>query len=280
MRGVSVLALLCAHALLAPDVASAQLVEPGEYDQFVGVFLYRPKDSGWTGAVASKGSRELRAQLELEWQGDYGSQADVSKNSGALGLTYNFGASSWDTPFDWRVALSGGLEHQRAAQDPDGDVENRFNPFGSAKLILFGARPLRTAVRQIAGADADVTTVELAWVVDASLQTAEAIQPDSIPAQRLFLSPSVVAWLSVIPAFTAARADIEPTQFYRVVLKNELVLLAARGDGMSKAHWDASATYFLTAANGIMVRHFRGYFDHNLRDYKRVTSVMLVWKFQ
>ena len=93
MRSVWVIALLC--AVLVPDVASAQLVEPGEYDQFVGVFLYRPRDSGWIGAVASKGSRELRPQLELEWQGDYGSQSDVSKNSGALGLTYNFGATSW-----------------------------------------------------------------------------------------------------------------------------------------------------------------------------------------
>jgi hypothetical protein len=278
MRGVWVIALLCAG--LVPDVASAQLVEPGEYDQFVGVFLYRPRDSGWIGAVASKGSRELHAQLELEWQGDYGSQSDVSKNSGALGLTYNFGATSWDTPFDWRVALSGGLEHQRAAQGPDGGVENRLNPFGAAKLILFGARPLQTAVKQIAGASADVTTVELAWVVDASLQTADAIRPDSRAARQLFLSPSLVAWLSVIPGFTAARADIEPTQFYRVVVKSELALLAARGDGMSQGHWDASATWFLTAANGIMVRHFRGYFDHNLRDYKRVTSVMLVWKFQ
>lgn len=278
MRRVGVIALIC--AALVPGVASAQLVEPGEYDQFVGVFLYRPRDSGWTGAVASKGSRELRPQLELEWQADYGSQPDVSKNSGALGLTYNVGATSWDTPFDWRVALSGGLEHKRSEQSPDGDLENRLNPFGGGKLILFGARPLQTAVRQVAGAGAEVTTVELAWVVDASLQIADAIRPDSGPAQRLFLSPSLVAWLSVIPAFTAAQADIEPTQFYRVVLKSEVVLLAARGDGMRKSHWDASATYFLTAANGIMIRHFRGYFDHNLRDDKRVTSVMLVWKFQ
>lgn len=278
MRRVGVIALIC--AALVPGVASAQLVEPGEYDQFVGVFLYRPRDSGWTGAVASKGSRGLRPQLELEWQADYGSQPDVSKNSGALGLTYNVGATSWDTPFDWRVALSGGLEHKRSEQSPDGDLENRLNPFGGGKLILFGARPLQTAVRQVAGAGAEVTTVELAWVVDASLQIADAIRPDSGPAQRLFLSPSLVAWLSVIPAFTAAQADIEPTQFYRVVLKSEVVLLAARGDGMRKSHWDASATYFLTAANGIMIRHFRGYFDHNLRDDKRVTSVMLVWKFQ
>ena len=278
MRRVWVIALTC--SVLAPGVASAQLVEPGEYDQFVGVFLYRPRDSGWIGAVASKGSRELRAQLELEWQGDYGSQPDVSKNSGAFGLTYNVGATSWDTPFDWRVALSGGLEHKRSEQSPDGDVENRLSPFGGGKLILFGARPLQTAVRQVAGASAEVTTMELAWVVDTSIQAADAIQPDSRPAQRLFLSPSLVAWLSVIPAFSAAQADIEPTQFYRVVLKSELVLLAARGDMMSKAHWDASATYFLTAATGVMIRHFRGYFDHNLRDYKLVTSVMLVWKFQ
>ena len=173
------------------------------------------------------------------------------------------------TPFDWRVALSGGLEHKRSERSPDGDVENRLNPFGGGKLILFGARPLQTAVTTGRRAGAEVTTVELAWVVDASLQTADAIQPDSRAARRLFFSPSLVAWLSVIPAFTAAQADIEPTQFYRVVLKSELVLLAARGDGMSKSHWDASATYFLTAANGIMVRHFRGYFDHNLRDDKR-----------
>jgi len=277
-RRIWIIAQVC--AALIPSVASAQLVEPGEYDQFVGVFLYRPKDSGWIGAVASKGSRELRPQLEIEWQGDYGSQPDVSKNSGALGLTYNVGATSWDTPFDWRVAVSGGLEHQRSEETTDGNLENRFNPFGGGKLILFGARPLHTAVRQVAGAGAEVTTVELAWVVDTSLQTAPAVQPDSQPAQRLFLSPSLVAWLSVIPAFAAGRADAEPTQFYRVVLKSELVALAARGDGMRKTHWDGSATYFLTAATGIMVRHFRGYFDHNLRDYKRVTSAMLVWKFQ
>ena len=276
-RQVWAVALMCA---LLPGIASAQLVEPGEYDQFIGAFLYRPRDSGWTGAIASKGSRELRPQLELEWQADYGSRSDVSKNSGAFGLTYNVGATSWDTPFDWRVAVSGGLEHKRSELSPDGDLENRLNPFGAGKLILFGARPLQTAVRQVAGAGAEVTTVELAWVVDASLQTADAIQPDSRAARRLFLSPSLVAWLSVVPAFSAAQADVEPTQFYRLVLKSELVLLAARGDGMRKGHWDASATYFLTAANGIMVRHFRGYFDHNLRDDKSVTSVMLVWKFQ
>ena len=278
MRRAWTIALLC--AALLPGIAAAQLVEPGEYDQFVGVFLFRPKDSGWTGAVASKGSRELRPQLELEWQADYGSQSDVSKNSGAFGLTYNFGATSWETPFDWRVALSGGLEHRRSEEVPDGDIENRVNPFGAGKLILFGARPLQTAVRQVAGAGADVTTVELAWVVDASLQTADAIQPDSRARRRLFLSPALVAWLSVIPAFTSPQADSEPTQFFRVVVKSEVALLAARGDGMRKSHWDASATYFLTAANGIMVRHFRGYFDHNLRHDKRVTSVMLVWKFQ
>ncbi len=278
MRSVWAIALVC--AALVPSVASAQLVEPGEYDQFVGVFLYRPRDSGWTGAIASKGSREIRPQLEIEWQGDYGSQSDVSKNSGAFGLTYNVGATSWDTPFDWRVAVSGGLEHQRSGETPDGNLENRVNPFGAGKLILFGARPLRTAVRQVAGAGAEVTTMELAWVVDTSLQTAPAIQPDSQPARRLFFSPALVAWLSIIPAFGEARTDIEPTQFYRVVLKSELVALAARGDGMRKGHWDASATYFLTAATGIMVRHFRGYFDHNLRDYKLVTSALLVWKFQ
>ena len=278
MRRAGIAALI--WSVLVPGAASAQLVEPGEYDQFVGVFLYRPRDSGWTGAVASKGSRELRPQLELEWQGDYGSQSEVSKNSGALGLTYNVGATAWETPFDWRVALSGGLEHQRTEESPDAGVENRVTPFGAGKLILFGARSLRTAVRQVAGGGAEVTTVELAWVVDASVQTANAIEPDSSAARRLFFSPALVAWLSVIPAFTAARAGFEPTQYYRVVLKSELVLLAARGDGMRQTHWDGSATYFVTAANGIMVRHFRGYFDHNLRDYKRVTSVMLVWKFQ
>lgn len=270
------IALVC--SVLAPGVASAQLVEPGDHDQFVGAFLYKPRDSDWTGAVASKGSLELRPQFEIEWQGDYGSESDVSKNSGALAFTYNVGATSWDTRFDWRVAFTGGVEHKRAVEEADGDLEDRFDAFGAGKFLIFGASPLLTAVRQVAGGDSEVTFMDLAWVVDASIQTADAILPDSRAARRMFFSPSAVAWLSVIPAFSTARTDTEPTQYYRVVVKGEAVLVA--GDGLSRSHWDASATYYFTAANGIMVRHFSGYFDHNLRDEKSVTSVMLVWKFQ
>ena len=58
------------------------------------------------------------------------------------------------------------------------------------------------------------------------------------------------------PAFTSPQADSEPTQFFRVVLKSEVALLAARGDGMRKSHWDASATYLPNRGEGIMVRHF------------------------
>jgi hypothetical protein len=45
-------------------------------------------------------------------------------------------------------------------------------------------------------------------------------------------------------------------------------------------HWDASAVFFFTPGNGVMLRRFSGFFDHNLRDRKDATTLSLVWKFR
>jgi hypothetical protein len=46
-----------------------------------------------------------------------------------------------------------------------------------------------------------------------------------------------------------------------------------------RGHWSASLTWFFTPKNGLELRQFRGYFDHNLRDRKEVTAVAFVWFF-
>jgi hypothetical protein len=48
----------------------------------------------------------------------------------------------------------------------------------------------------------------------------------------------------------------------------------------TEGHWDGSIVYFFTPANGVMLRRFDGYFDHNLRDRKTATTVNIVWKFR
>jgi hypothetical protein len=52
------------------------------------------------------------------------------------------------------------------------------------------------------------------------------------------------------------------------------------GDLDGERHWDTSLTFFFTPANGIMLRRFGGFFDHNLRDRKKATTVNIVWKFK
>ena len=129
MRRAWTIALLC--AALLPGVAAASSssgrVQPVRRRLSLPAERFRVDR-----AVASKGSRSSPADGARR-QADYGSQSDVSKNparSAYLQLRRDLG----ETPFDWRVALSGGLE-PGARGGPDGDIENRVS-HSAPKLIL------------------------------------------------------------------------------------------------------------------------------------------------
>jgi hypothetical protein len=274
-----------AACLLVSTVASAQLADAGRSDQQVGVFLLRSDETAtWAGGVTSKGDVGIDAgrRFNVSWQLDYGSlgakrvspsatqpsrEAAVSKNSGAYTLSYvrRFGAA-------WRVTANGGVEHKRTvAPSDDTAVKHSVDPIAAVAVRNVGARLL--------GADPD-KAAEFAWSLQATLASAGAVLP-AREARRFFFDPVAVGWLSMRPATRSASPTAEPELYYRVQLRGEAALMRGLGgDAGYKAHWEASLVYFFTPANGIMLRRFDGYFDHNLRDRKGATTVNLVWKFK
>jgi hypothetical protein len=125
-----------------------------------------------------------------------------------------------------------------------------------------------------------VTDILLTWSAQPTLQTADVLAPDGSESRRLLFDPALVAWLSLLAVVPESDSETaEPTQFYRFVLKAAGAAMLPLASDPRRASWDVSATCFFTRSNGVMVRHFAGYFDHNLRDRKQVTSVMLIWKF-
>src|SRR5262249_49658119 len=105
--------------------SAAQLTEPGKNDQFVSFFGTYTADTGFSGAVASKGDQPMswegkRTPFATTWQLDYGSlgtkrvtptgtapakETAVSKNSGDYTLSYKY---RWRQQI--RLALEGGVE--------------------------------------------------------------------------------------------------------------------------------------------------------------------------
>jgi len=96
----------------------------------------------------------------------------------------------------------------------------------------------------------------------------------------MFFDPVAVLWLSFLPGRIAREPDQQPRMFYRVQLRAEgAAMQPFDGNIDAQAHWDGSVVFFFTPANGLMLRRFSGFFDHNLRDRKDATTLNLLWKF-
>jgi hypothetical protein len=228
-------------------------------------------------------ARRVPGDLKFTWQLDYGTfgekrvtptsaepgrEAAVSKNSGIYTVSYV--RLSGPT---WRFTADGGVEHKRVANEANPDrIDNPLSAIAAASIRNVGAR--------LVGSDPD-RAPEIAWSLQASLANAGAILPDAGEKRRFFADPVAVLWFSFWPRSLAATAGQEARLFYQLQLRGEIAgMRVLESDGAAEGHWDASLVYFFTPANGIMLRRFEGYFDHNLRDRKSATAINILWKFR
>jgi hypothetical protein len=272
---VGILALtLCATA------AEAQLTDPGSDERLVGVFFQKGKSDEWRGGIVSRGDQKLEThgRMKFTWQLDYGStggeqvtpsgtttsrEADVSKNSGVYTVSYVRVFHS-----AWRVTGDAGLEHKRLLNG--GSREDVASALVNGSIRSIGSRLL--------GADAD-RAPELAWSLQTNISTTEVIATTA-ESREVFFDPVAVLWLSFLPGRIPREPDQQPRMFYRVQVRAEgAAMQPFDGNIDAQAHWDGSVVFFFTPANGLMLRRFSGFFDHNLRDRKDATTLNLLWKF-
>jgi hypothetical protein len=260
--------------------AEAQLTDPGSDDRLVGVFFQKAKSDDWRGGIISRGDQnlQLHGRMKFTWQLDYGSsgddqvtpsgattsrEADVSKNSGVYAVSYVRVFRS-----AWRITGDAGLEHKRLLK---GGLRDDV-----ASALVNGS--VRNIGSRLLGADADRAS-ELAWSLQTNISTTKAIATTS-ESREMFFDPVAVLWLSFLPGRIAREPDQQPRMFYRVQLRAEgAAMQPFDGNIDAQAHWDGSVVFFFTPANGLMLRRFSGFFDHNLRDRKDATTLNLLWKF-
>jgi len=263
--------------------AEAQLAGPGKNDQFLGLFLQNAGgETGWVGGVTSKGDADLNStkSFNFTWQLDYGSAATkqitasgavpvrepaVSKNSG----DYTFGYARRYGP-TWLVTADAGVEQKRTITD-SGDFENSAAFLGNGSIRNIGARKLGSQ-----------RNPELSWLLQANLTTTDALAVDGEEPRTVFFDPVGVVWLAFLShVIPAATPQADPLLTYRFLFRAEVAAMRAFDPDLDgEGHWDTSITFFFTPSNGIMLRRFSGFFDHNLRDRKRATTLNIVWKFK
>jgi hypothetical protein len=260
--------------------AEAQLTDPGSDDRLVGVFFQKAKGNDWRGGIVSRGDQrlEVHGRMKFTWQLDYGSsgddqmapsgasssrEADISKNSGVYTASYVRVFRS-----AWRITGDAGLEHKRLSKG--GSLDD------VASALLNGS--IRNIGSRLLGADADHAP-ELAWSLQTNLSTTKAIATTA-ESREMFFDPVAVLWLSFLSGHIPREPDQQARMFYRVQVRVEgAAMQPFDGDIDAQAHWDGSVVFFFTPANGLMLRRFSGFFDHNLRDRKDATTLSLLWKF-
>jgi hypothetical protein len=268
-----------------PSVSLAQIADPGDNDHFVSLFGTYTAANGLAGSVSSKGEYTFRhgpkgqrndLPFHFDWQLDYGSlgtkrvtatdavpgdEPDISKNSGEYTVSYK---RRWLSQV--RLAVDGGVEHKRLRDSDTNDPKNDWGPIAAVGLRYLGAR-------FVCGDPNNCP--EFAWTVQGTAAAADMVLEADEPTTEAFLEPLAVVWLSFLTARDAKGL------FYRLRLRGEVAAMSAATAGDAHGgHWDASLIYFFTPANGVGIRRFSGYFDHNLRDKKEATTLMLVWKFK
>ena len=273
------LLLLLAMAIAAQP-AEAQLADAGgTADEAISVFFQKAKGDEWRGGIATHGEQALKSDsVRFNWQLDYGSLAgkratpsgvtpgkeiDVSKNSGVYTVSYVRNYSE-----RWRVKADTGVEHQRV---PTSNLTtgNRTNAIVNVSLRTIGAKTLWRGNLEPQGA----------WLLQTNLATSKALTLER-QVRTVFFDPVSVGWLSFLPSYLTV-PDQTRILFRRIQLRAEFALMRPlTADIGAAAHWDASVVFFFTPGNGIMLRKFSGFFDHNLRDRKDATTFSLVWKFR
>lgn len=260
--------------------AEAQLVDAGgTADEILSVFFQKANDDGWRGGIATRGEQTAGApSVRINWQLDYGSlgservtpsgtatsrESDVSKNSGVYTISYVRNHSD-----RWRVKADAGIEHRRAL-NADQAREDRATVIVNGSLRYIGAQSLRRGGLE----------PQASWLLQGNIATSSALAPEG-EARALFFDPVVAAWFSFLPGYVS-KPDQPRLLFRRIQFRAELAAMGPFDRDLdAKAHWDGSVVFFFTPGNGMMLRRFSGFFDHNLRDRKAATTVSLLWKFR
>jgi hypothetical protein len=260
--------------------AEAQLADAGgTSDEAISVFFQKAKGDAWRGGVATHGEQALKSEsVRANWQLDYGSvggrretpsgvtpgkELAVSKNSGIYTLSYVRNYSE-----RWRLKGDAGVEHQRTAT-ADLGTDNRVNVIANASVRTIGAKTLWRGNLAPQGS----------WLFQANMATSKALTLHR-EVRTVFFDPVSVGWLSFLPGYITA-PDQTRILFRRIQFRAELAWMRPfNADINAAAHWDASAVFFFTPGNGMMLRRFSGFFDHNLRDRKDATTFSLLWKFR
>ncbi len=272
--------LLLLAMVIGTQPAEAQLADAGgTADEAISVFFQKATGDVWRGGIATHGEQDLTSDsVRFNWQLDYGSlggaratpsgvtpgrEIDISKNSGVYTVSYVRNYSE-----RWRVKADTGVEHQRV-QTSALMTDNRMNMLVNASVRTIGAKTLWRGNLE----------PQCSWMLQANLATSNALTLER-GVRTAFFDPVSVGWFSFLPGYLTA-PDQTPILFRRIQLRAELAWMRPFSTDIGAAgHWDASAVFFFTPGNGVMLRRFSGFFDHNLRDRKDATTFSLVWKFR
>lgn len=270
--------------LIGAQPAEAQLGDAGgTADEVISLFFQKPKADDWSGGVATRGEQALNTlPVRFNWQLDYGSlgpkrvsptgltpgkEADVSKNSGLYTVSYVRTYGDW-----WRLKADTGVEHKRVLNaDLTRDNQTHWIVNGSLRNIY--AKTIWRGNIEPQGS----------WLLQANVATSKALTASG-EVRKIFFDPVAVAWFAFLPGYVIVEKDDGTTQrilFRRIQLRAELAAMRPfDGDIDAEAHWDGSIVFFFTPGNGVMLRRFSGFFDHNLRDRKDATTISLLWKYR
>lgn len=290
----------------------AQTLDPGKEDQFLRASLFHNRTSGQLiGGISGrmqfnlqpqpgKGDKVRNAQQVVRYvtfgviEFDYGSiskkrvtptgevpenEGDASSNAGKAALLYgrSFGRGGVDSRS--LMGLEGGIEHKRFRKREVIGADTVFreeggsaSPFGGLfgrfhRSHLFGGRK----------GNADSMN-EFTWLLEARILSSQSLLPSSEKRRRTFADPKATLWVSLIPVIPS-QGEVELPLYHRVLFRMSGALSHSLGARVGdRANWDTSLTYFFQKSFGVELRHFDGYFAHNLRDRKVATSLNLILK--
>ena len=293
-------------SMMITTSANAQLVSLGKKDQFLRLSAF--KSSGTSGLVGAFSGRVERgydtslgsngdqvnkpAGLLYSLQFDYGSLAktvltatgteienegDAAKNSGVASISYV-------RRLGFRQALFAdlGVEHKRfrmqetvAGQTIFRGVDNKVSPTAGLRFRYLGsfpqADPNQAAQRSV-----------FAYLLQPGITVASALTPAGNTKHSGFIEPTAV----LLYTYSSPREQEGElpllTPLFQARVQAGMMYPLGSVD-RERANIEASVSYFFQSdakrKSGIELRHFNGYFEHNLRDRKKVTSLNLILFF-
>jgi hypothetical protein len=219
---------------------------------------------------------------------------DVSKNSGTATLSYVRRMGPATSGAQFLFALDGEVEHKRFREEKmvggkavTGDVLNSFSPVAGGRLRYLNSLLVDLTHLRPARGGGDRAWPELTYWLQVRTLTTEMLVSGNTATREGSLDPTAHVELTT---FRLVKRTIKKKGGEKERITELLPFLRGRAEGgfiqpigpagSVRGNFDVGVTYYFTSKAGIEMRHFEGFFDHNLRDRKEVTSLNLIWELK